>query len=240
MAGIITTPVELGFSEFVSKLIADTFEAIITSSVQQEEDWMQMNELLGLGGEAFARKVIGEEALEQEVALLFPSEEGGTVIRVKTEYQKGNPKKGIPEVPPVYEHTGYQPTGRALTETDVAGIYEAVRQMMALKQYELLKRLLSRGATKVIVDAGRINAKLTFEINQVEEEPQGGGGGAPSTTLSKIFVKNRAPVFKGIARPIELEKVHFFVKPPSDKDPQTHQVKANVYSEVEIQFKTIT
>ncbi len=240
MSGIITTPVELGFSEFVSKLIADTFEAIIASSVQQEEDWMQMHELLGQGGEAFARKVISDEALNAEIVRLFPSEEGGTLIHPKADYLRGNPKKGVQETPPIFELTGYQPAKAVLTEADVQAIKDAVRGIMASRQYELLKRLLARGATQVIVDAGRINAKLTFEINQVDDEPQSGGRPIPPSEISKIFVKNRAPVFKGIARPTELQKVHFFVKPPSDKDPQTHQVKANVYSEVEIQFKTIT
>lgn len=239
---MITTPVELGFTEFVSKLIADTFEAIITSSVQQEEDWMQMNELLGLGQEAFAKKVIDDESLAQEIVRLFPADEGGTLIREKAEYQKGNPKKGIPEIPPIAEITGYQPPGRTLNEADVRNIYETVRQIMAIRQYEVLRRLLARGSTRVIVDAGKINAKLTFEINQVEEEPGSGGGGgsAPPTGISKIIVPRKTSIFSGIARPTELEKVRFFVRPPSDKDPQTHQVKANVYSEVEIQFKTIT
>jgi hypothetical protein len=140
------------------------------------------------------------------------------------------------------EITGYQPPGKTLSDSDVRKIYEVVRQMMALRQYELLKRLLARGSTRVIVDAGKINAKLSFEINQVEEEPASGGGGGspPLSGISKIIVPRKTSVFSGIARPTELEKVRFFVRPPSDKDPQTHQVKANVYSEVEIQFKTIT
>ena len=42
MADPISSPVELGFSDFVSKLISDTFEAVITSTMKQEEDWQQL------------------------------------------------------------------------------------------------------------------------------------------------------------------------------------------------------
>jgi hypothetical protein len=243
MPDIITTPVELGFSEFVAKLISDTFEAIITSSAKQEEDWMQLNDLLQLGEEEFAKRVIDDDNLLQEVIRLFPDDKGGTVIVVHAKYQKANPDKGIPESPPIASITGFQPEGKVLLQPEVNKIFEAVRVLLASRQYEILRRMFARGTTKVIVDAGKINAKLTFEITQVEDEsaPGGGsGGGISPVGGNKIFVKRRSPAFRGITKPIEMERVHFFVKPPSDKDPQTSTVKANIYSEVEIQFKTIT
>ena len=95
-----------------------------------------------------------------------------------------------------------------------------------------------------MVDAGKINAKLNFEILQVEDDEEETSddprGGDTNLNISIIFVKRKFPGFVGLSRPTELRNVNFFVKPPTDKDPQTSQVKANVYGELEINFKTIT
>lgn len=241
MADTITSPVELGFSEFVSKLISDTFEAVITTSISQEEDWTQLNDLLSQKLDVFTALVVDGEMLENEMARLFPDEAGGTLIVENTKYQKADEEKEVIEDPPIEAFTGYIPKGDKLDNDDVKAIFEIVKGQLGSKQYEVLSKVFSRGATKVIVDAGKINAKLNFEILQVEgpEEPDDGDDLTPIVN-KRIFVKRKFPGFSGLARPIEMKNVHFFVKPPTDRDPQTHQVKANVYGEVEIQFKTIS
>lgn len=242
MAVPILSPVELGFSEFVSKLISDTFEAIVSTTYTQEEDWAQLKELLSHDLDEFTILVVDDEMLENEIIRLFPDNTGGTSIIVGRDYHKAKPKENITEDPPIHYFTGYQPKKAKLTKVDVVEVYRIVRNQLGKKQYEILANILSRGSTKVIVDAGKINAKLNFEILQLEEtesndsptrdDPQGG--------QARIIVKRKFPGFGGLSRPIEMKNVHFFVKPPTDKDPQTHQVKANVYGEVEIQFKTIS
>ena len=244
MADPISSPVELGFSDFVSKLISDTFEAVITSTMKQEEDWQQLNELLLQDREVFTDMVIDDDMLNTEMTRLFPDNEGSTIIKKGLKYVKANPEKNVLESPPIESYTGYLPKETELTEEDVAAIYNAVKNILGARQYELLSKVFSRGATKVVVDAGKINAKLNFEILQLEDDeeetPDNPTGGDTNLNISRIFVKRKFPGFVGLSRPTELRNVHFFVKPPTDKDPQTSQVKANVYGEVEINFKTIT
>ncbi len=243
MAELMSNPVELGFSDFVSKLISDTFEAIITTSVNQEEDWQQLGELLSQQIDVFTNLVIDNQSVENEIKRLFPDGEGGTLINKGLGYKKANPEKNIDEHPSINFYTGYQPKGSSLTEEDVLEIYRSVKNILGKKQYDVLSNVFSKGATRVIVDAGKINAKLNFEILQVEEEEEDPGDpvvGNPRPNLSRIFVKRKFPGFIGLARPTEMRNVHFFVKPPTDKDPQTSQVKANVYGEVEINFKTVS
>jgi len=246
MAEPISSPVELGFSDFVSKLISDTFEAVITTSVSQEEDWQQLSELLSMNLSSFTDTVINNSMVQDEIIRLFPDNLGGTVISKGTKYIEANPEKSIQESPAIQLLTGYVPEGDILSEKDVLNIYDAVKGILGRKQYDVLSSVYSRGATKVVVDAGKINAKLNFDIiqledNEEEEEPTPGpGSGIPLTDMSRIFVKRKFPGFVGLARPMEMRNVHFFVKPPSDRDPQTSQVKANVYGEVEINFKTIS
>ncbi len=243
MAELISNPVELGFSDFVSKLISDTFEAVITTSVNQEEDWQQLGELLSQQIDVFTEIVIDNKSVDNEINRLFPDGEGGNLITKGQDYKKSNPEKDIDESPLIYFYTGYQPKGSSLSEQDVLEINRSVKNILGKKQYDVLSNVYSKGATRVIVDAGKINAKLNFEILQVEEDEEDPADpvvGDPRPGLSRIFVKRKFPGFIGLARPTEMRNVHFFVKPPTDKDPQTSQVKANVYGEVEINFKTVS
>lgn len=241
MAKVITSPVELGFSEFVSKLIADTFDAVITSTITQEENWSQLNDLLSLDLSEFSSKVIDGEQVQEELVNLFPDGSGGTLIVADAPYVRAGTRSGIQESPPVNALLGYQPKSNRLTEKDVAEIHILVRNKLAIRHFEVLSRVFSKGSTRIVVDAGKINAKLNFEILQVEENGSNNSGtAAEAPTISRIYLKQKYPGFNTLGRPLELRNVHLFVKPPADKDPQTHQLKANVYGEVELQFKTVT
>ena len=250
MGKLIASPIELGFTEFVSKLISDTFEAVIASSITQEENWSNLEKLMSLEPAEFAQQVVTDDAVTEELINLFPNKEGdGTLIVKGAEYTKENPKTGQPEVPPIFQTLGYRPRRRTLSQRDVDAIRQIVREKLAEEQFALIGEIYSRGKTKIIVDTGRINAKLNFQIMQLEESddeeeteptPTGDPPSIPSNLNTGLFLNNLYPVLSSIQRPKTLDKIRLFVKPPTDKDPQTHQIKANVYGEVEIHFKTIS
>lgn len=246
MSKLIASPVELGFSEFVSKLISDTFDAVIVSSINQEENWSNLNKLLSLELSEFADQVISDDEVLQELTGLFPDGEGGTQIVPGTLYKRESSRAGNREKPSINTLLGYQPKGRTLSEVDVDYIKQIVKKRLAETHYELLSKMASKGQTKVIVDAGKINAKLNFQVLQVEETNEENNATEENNLISKatlnksLFLSKSFPMYSNIKRPLSLNKIHFFVKPPTDSDPQSHQVKANVYGEVEIQFKTIS
>lgn len=247
MSKLIASPVELGFSEFVSKLISDTFDAVIVSSINQEENWSNLEKLLALDTAEFAKQVVEDQTVLQELTRLFPNDEGGTLIVQGTTYRKESRRDGGAESPPLNEMLGYQPKGKTLTEKDVENIQQIIREKLAEEHFEMLSRMASRGKTKVIVDAGKIKAKLNFQIMQVEENDDDNSEEmsenkliSKATLNNNLFLSKSFPLYASLPRPEILSKVHFFVKPPADSDPQTHQLKADVYGEVELQFKTIS
>ncbi len=247
MANLITSPVQLGFSEFVSKLVSDTFDAVISSSINQEKSWAQIHQLLGMDMVDFAEETISDDMVDVELAELFPDNEGGTTVFVGAPYQRKreSTKAKTQETPPINDLLGYLPKTSKLSQKDMDEIRRIIKLRLAEFQFELLNRVASKGATRVIVDAGKINAKINFEILQVEEGEDSSEGNDKSGTSTKnaasnIFSANRFSSISRLSLPSELQTVRFVVKPPSDSDPQTHQVKANVYGEVELTFKTIT
>jgi len=243
MARLITTPVELGFTDFVGKLISDTFDAILTSQASQEERWIELRELLGKSTEDFANEIVSDDAVTAYLTELFPNGDGGNLIESGLPYQAKNQRKAVLEAPPIFLTFGYKPSGKQLTKVDVAAIRQLAKNEISQKQFEVLSALMSKGNTRVIVDGGKINAKMTFNILQVEEEEDTSTTEASTGTIGVrtdlLFTKS-ALNYASLAKPLALKNVHFFVKPTSDKDPQSTTVKANIYSEVEIQFKTIS
>ena len=242
MARLITTPVELGFTDFVGKLISDTFDAILTSQASQEERWIELRDLLGKSEEDFANEIVSDDDVTASLIQLFPNGDGGHLVEAGLPYQAENQRRSQAESPPIFQTLGYKPTGKKLTNIDVLAIRQLVKNEISVKQFEVLSALMNKGNTRVIVDGGKINAKMTFNILQVEDEED-----APASTGSKpvrtdLLFSNRAKTlnFAILSKPLALKNVHFFLKPTSDKDPQSTTVKANIYSEVEIQFKTIS
>jgi len=245
MANVITTPVELGFTDFVGKLISDTFEAVLSSQANQEEQWLQMHQLLSLDLKAFGERVIDDNVLSAYMIDNFPDGKGGHLIVSGNPYQRANPQRGVEELPAVNAVLGYQPTGKRLTSVEVSEIFSMVRTQFAEKQYNVLQALVNKGNTRVLVEGGKINAKMTFSILQVESDENSGSTSSPSPTSPpqvdrNLVFQKRGTGYTSLVRAPELLNVHLFVKPTTDQDPQTSTVKANIYSEVEIHFKTVS
>ena len=64
---------QLDLTEFVSKLIHDTFNAITVSSKEQAEAYFELTRLASLDYESFRDKYITGQAVDEELTRLFPS-----------------------------------------------------------------------------------------------------------------------------------------------------------------------
>ena len=85
----------------------------------------------------------------------------------------------------------------------------------------------------MIVDSGRINAKLTFQVVLTD------GAGSPQTQ------ERLASPLSQLSYPLssinieDLSKVRLVVRQANERAPQTSNLQAHVFGEVEISFKTI-
>ena len=96
-----------------------------------------------------------------------------------------------------------------------------------------IKQAVERGVPQVIVDSGRVNAKLTFQVIRTED-----------TDSPNIREKLASPLTQ-LSYPLssinmaDLSKVRLVVRQANERTPQTSNLSANVFGEVEITFKTI-
>jgi len=239
----IPKPIEVGFAEFIAKLITEVFDAIVTSQFDQEERIAELSTVAGLPPEEFAEKFVTDEQTTEEIERLFPgdSDKHPTAIYVGAPYRPE--RKGVSELPPIYavlgitlEKSDYRVVKKqtALTFSGVEKVKSAVRQHLAKEHQAAVNEIIRRGLPRVIADAGRVNAKLTYDVLSLEEN-------AKLEKTAKLGTSS-GPLGHAVFIPQSgaLSQLRLVVRQADERSPQNQKLKVNVFGEVEVEFKTIT
>lgn len=245
---------ELGFAEFVAKLISDTFGAVLASQIEQQDKISELSSLLSLSDDEYVAICMQDDELvfqlEENLKQRYPFDSDTEHAVYKgAPYQ--TPTQQKEESPPFFKDLGISLeekqdfSGKKLTEEGAKKVKIAVMLTIAQKQRQLLSDVLVNGIPKLSVDHGKINAKLTFSMKDDGSQDEGeASNSAPSrnaiitrnTALSNLSVANR---FAGVIDTSKLTKTRLNITPASNRAPQDAQSSANIYSEVEIHFKSI-
>lgn len=248
----VPTPVDVGFAEFVSLLLSETLESVLAAQTGQEEQRRALIEAASLTVEEFADGFVTETDVELFLAELLPGEKGGTSAVV------GGPAPS-PEVLEslAIELEANDVRDRKLTRRGAARIREAVRVVVAERRLDALQASAQRGIPRVIVDEGRIVAKLTFSAVTLteEEDDQPRPSSRPTTTVGRAglvdVARLRATPTAGVAQPLgsistghlaralpaAIRDIRLIVKPATTEEATS--TRAEVYGEVELRFQTI-
>lgn len=228
---------DLGFAEFAAKLISEVVDAVAASQVEQEQRHAELVEASRLAPHEFAESHLTEQEVETELARRFPPESReaphaivpGARVRPAVELRElavelaaDRDFTKLPRQPPRLEEPG------------VEKIRQAVRLQMAEERLVALGELLARGVPRVLVDSGRVNAKLTFEVVTIEEAETPARASRLAAPLRRLGTITRTP------ERFTLPDVRLVVRQADERSPQASSVNANVYGEVEITFKTVT
>lgn len=259
----LETPMEVGFSEFVAKLVSEVFDSIITAQGDQEERNAALLAAADLSTEQFAQQHVADQEVNAALSELFPprkddGERAHTVYEGSLYAPAGDNGK---ELPPYQELTGvilnkkdFKEQGQGLFVLTVSGVEKivtAVRLRIASGRILIMRQLAVRGLPRVVVDSGRINAKMTFRLLSTEQPEPKADNGAPrevratrplsAATLASLRLRStdlRSIV--GIPQAAILPDVKLLVRQADERAPETSQIKANVFGEVEITFKTVS
>jgi hypothetical protein len=173
---------EIDFPEFTSKLIEDTFNAIVTSMIRQQEAYADLVEKVSMSISEFESEAVTPRDVTDWLIGKFPGEEDGTTAigtpddpgtLTKTDLEILKRKLGqeaeelnltLPKPEDASASNGDTPT-LELTKTQVKSIRKCVRRQIAGPRLEALKDLVSQGIVRVVVDDGTIETKLNFNTN---------------------------------------------------------------------------
>lgn len=220
-------PVELGFVEFVSQLISETLQAVVTSMIQQEKKIREIEEFMALDTDTFTERVINDEMVKNEILQIFPSkEEGKSSVDEKSQYVPENKEDGVKENPPIYSLIFYKMSekdfeyagnGHIITQEGYKNICNHIKVLLSAQYKSAIGNIISRGFPRVLVDHGKINSKISISLRSETEKKEG-----KNTMLIKPFL----PVLR--------------VQPINNRSPEFLGLNVNIVGEVEITFKTIT
>ncbi len=259
----LETPIEVGFSEFVAKLVSEVFDSIITAQGDQEERNAALLTAAELTAEQFARQHVADQEVNAALSELFPprkedGERQHTVYEGSLYAPAGGDGK---ESPPYQELAGVSLEKKdvkereqgffVLTASGVEKIVTAVRLRIASGRVLIMRQLAVRGLPRVVVDSGRINAKMTFRLLSTEEPAPKADNGtvrdvravrplSAATMASLRLQPTDLRSIVGIPKAAILPDVKLLVRQADERAPETSQVKANVFGEVEITFKTVS
>jgi len=218
-------PVELGFAEFVSQLISETLQAIVTSMIQQEKKIREVENLMTLDTDIFTERVINDEIVRNEILQIFPSkEEGKSSVDEGSPYVPENKEEGVKENPPIFSLINYKMSEGDFKKTDIGytittsgykNICNHVKVLLSAQYKSAISNIIRRGFPRVLVDHGKINSKISISLRSETEKKEG-----------NITIKPFLPVLR--------------VQPINNRSPEFLGLNVNIVGEVEITFKTIT
>jgi hypothetical protein len=234
-------PEEMGFAEFAARLIEETFAAIVTSGLDQQRALDALAATAALSAEAYAAREITAEEITAELSQLFPPLGGRPyVLAAGAPYTPA--ADNTVEAPAfaqllgvTLDRTDYT-VGRTATTLRPSAIEKlrgAAGLRLATLRLATLRGLLRLGAPRIVVDAGLIKARLVFRVVRLADAEK-------PAVKSRLASPLRPLRALAAGAPAELNALRFTVRQASDRAPQTSQLSADVFGEVELRFKTIT
>jgi hypothetical protein len=193
-------------------------EAVLAAQAHQDDRRAQISELASMPVESFARMFITRDQVEAELVRLFPARGGNThSIRAGMNYR---PQLGArPEMPAFQAKLGLRLSSKELRRRDgerfeltSAGekiVREAVRARMAETQIKTLRQATSQGLPRVVVDSGRVNVKLAFNLVEADKLASRRRGNTLVLSLSALSKladtrdADRMPRLRVVVRPVD-------------------------------------
>jgi hypothetical protein len=163
---------EIGFPEFTSKLITDTFNAITTSYIQQMAQYTSLVQAVSQSLQDYINNTVDDVSADEigvflvalgglnDAALNFLLGDSTTAGSLSsTEVATINAAVALP---PAAGTSSPPATTGTLTSTRSDTIAKAIAKRIAVNKYDLLQTMVRQGVLRLIVDNGTIETRLTF------------------------------------------------------------------------------
>jgi hypothetical protein len=170
---------EIGFPEFTAQLIGDTFDALISANIRQQETYLTMVKEVSKSLTDYINQtkddISGAEILQFIQSL--PSPAGGTNPHFAQNYKLTAPDAEV--LNKAVAITGVvQPAFAANDElkkqNDGKGkwdiLLDAAAKRIAANKYDLLKDMLKQGMLRLVVEHGYLETRLTFNTWEYQHE----------------------------------------------------------------------
>lgn len=164
---------EIGFVEFTTKLVSDTFDALIAADIRQQQAFIELMQATSKSLTDYVNDThddIGPAEIMQMLSAIAPpadpSVDSGPTRIVKgtslTATEAGEINKALEVKEAGVEKDNKVADSGALTDAKVDAIKRAVAIRIAANKYDLLKEMVKLGMLRLVVNDGTIETALNF------------------------------------------------------------------------------
>lgn len=164
---------EIGFPEFTTKLLTDTFNALVSANMDQTDKYMELVANVAKPLAEFindTQEDISGDALMRFLTAALPAaadSEEPTKVAVGATLTSDdaaalNAALELPADAGVAGGNQVAAAGELSTQSDVDVILDAVARRIAANRYDLLKEMVRQGILRLVVEDGLIETRLTF------------------------------------------------------------------------------
>jgi hypothetical protein len=234
---------DIQFPEFTSKLITDTFDAIISANLRQTESYI---ELVGALAKTLSEyindtkdDISGAEIL-QFVATLLPGPDEQHPTKIASGATLAGPEAtklttaltiAGEAAPPAI------PTA-ALTASDVSAIKDAVAKRLAANKYTLLKEMVKIGLVRVVINGGKIISQLTFSTYASSFYVRNSSSYNSSNFDLTVKANTGSALSKWFSASASARYTSVSVRTTNESQQDVSGSSVNIFGRVELDFKT--
>lgn len=164
---------EIGFSEFTTKLVADTFDALIAADLRQQQGFIELVEATAKSLSSFitdTKDDIGPaEIIQLLSAAVPPTTPNGSAAPTKVAVGANLSAADVTalndalEVPGAgIESDNKVAKSGALSQSGYDALLAAAATRVAANKYDLLQQMVKLGMLRLVVDDGTIETRLNF------------------------------------------------------------------------------
>ena len=167
----------IGFTEFTSQLIRETYDAIVSGSIEQMKNYADFISTISAGLDSFLSK--SASRIDHDVyirELLDIQSESGPIgfsgdekLKIKVSNHFDGITIGDDPLKTFDTVLNNAPVGK-ITRDDLISFIDNKVKRNSEKNFKALETLVKLGLQKIVVDTGSIESKLTFHINAIDSK----------------------------------------------------------------------
>lgn len=236
---------EIGFPEFTAQLIGDTFDALISANIRQQETYLAMVKEVSKSLSDYINQtkddITGAELMQFISSLPSPTTPGKP--RFELGYKLNEEDAKILNNAVKIESPGVsQPTFAANDELKkVSGgtgkwdqLMEAAAKRVAANKYDMLKAILRQGMLRLVVENGYLETKLTFNTWEYHADKEATSNYEREKTVSF----GTSGIVGLITGPSVRAGKKITVKTANTSSTDTSGTNITIFGGVRLQFKT--
>lgn len=186
-ADLLSQANEMGYPEFTKELVTGTFDAVVSSMIEQQEAYADMLEKVAMEIEQFETETVSAQEVDAWMANNFanPSGSGSFVGTTDspgdlTQDQVDRVHAKLGDTADDMENTSLPGTpsddggsgGESLDAGQVQAVRDVVRRQIAQPRMDALRELVTDGVVRLVVDDGTIETSMDFEVEASELREQ--------------------------------------------------------------------